>query len=199
MGVATKSGGKVRKGKIKVFEVGAESGITSQPISGVQWVERSKLKANDYNPNHVAPVEMQLLKRSILLCGWTQPIVIREDYQIVDGFHRWTIAADKQVARLTDGKVPVVVMKVGKEKANQVAATITHNRARGTHYILQMSAIVRQLREEMGKSDEWIQEFLGMEAEEIERMTDLANSTQTKSKKEFNKGWNPEFQADSIE
>src|SRR5258708_4407167 len=82
-------------------------GIISQPIGHVHWVKRSLLRANDYNPNHVAPPELALLKVSIMEDGWTQPIVIRKDYEIVDGFHRWTVSGDPEVSALTDGMVPV--------------------------------------------------------------------------------------------
>ena len=44
-----------------------KKGLDAQPVNTVQWVERSELKANDYNPNHVAPVELELLKTSIKL------------------------------------------------------------------------------------------------------------------------------------
>ena len=65
-----------------------KEGKENQPVNQVKWVKRDKLTANDYNPNKVAPVELELLKTSIKLCGWTQPIVIRENNTIVDGFHR---------------------------------------------------------------------------------------------------------------
>jgi len=64
-------------------------GKEQQPINSFEWVKRDSLKANDYNPNRVAPVELELLKTSIKLCGWTQPIVARRSMEIVDGFHRW--------------------------------------------------------------------------------------------------------------
>jgi ParB-like chromosome segregation protein Spo0J len=67
-----------------------------QPISNVQWIDRELLQANDYNPNHVASPELRLLAQSILESGWTQPIVARSvdngRYEIVDGFHRWTVS-----------------------------------------------------------------------------------------------------------
>ena len=53
--------------------------IEGQPLSGIRWVDRETLQANDYNPNHVAPIEMGLLKTSIMETGWTQPIVVLVD------------------------------------------------------------------------------------------------------------------------
>ena len=56
-----------------------KQGIDNQPVGKVQWVDRNTLNANDYNPNFVAPPELQLLKTSIIEDGWTQPIVILSD------------------------------------------------------------------------------------------------------------------------
>ena len=90
------------------------------PISKVEWVKATELNANDYNPNHVAPVELKLLKVSLIEDGWTQPVVIRENNEIVDGFHRWTLCSkDKDVSKMTDGHVPVVRLKE-KDISNQM-------------------------------------------------------------------------------
>lgn len=172
-----------------------KQGINNQPISNVQWIDRQLLRANDYNPNKVAPVELELLIQSILNCGFTQPIVIRSDYEIVDGFHRWTVSSDPRLADALDGKVPVVMLPDEMEMADQVSATITHNRARGSHYVMSMADIVRSLKDDHGRSDEWIMEKLGMEEEEVERLYDNAGSPDTKGSEddEFNAGWVPDF------
>ena len=62
------------------------------PLASLHWVEREKLHANDYNPNKVSEENLQLLTQSILTNGWTLPIVVRPDYTIIDGFHRWTVS-----------------------------------------------------------------------------------------------------------
>ena len=107
-----------------------DMGKNKQPINNMEWVHRDKLKANDYNPNKVAPVELELLKTSITLCGWTQPIVARQSGEIVDGFHRWTVSADEDIFAMTDGYVPVVYLSKEVDQAQQMVATIVHNRAR---------------------------------------------------------------------
>ena len=61
------------------------------PLSTLEWVEREKLRANAYNPNKVSRENLKLLTQSILTNGWTLPIVVRPDYTIIDGFHRWKI------------------------------------------------------------------------------------------------------------
>ncbi len=55
------------------------------PLSTLQWVERSIVKPNDYNPNKVSKQNLELLKQSILTNGWTLPIVVRPDMTIIDG------------------------------------------------------------------------------------------------------------------
>lgn len=139
-----------------------------QPLDKIIWIDRSLLKANNYNPNKVAPPEMQLLKTSILETGWTQPIVVDENYTIIDGFHRYMTSADKEVFAMTDGKVPVV-MVTGIDEVHKKMATIRHNRARGSHAVLSMSKIVSGLITE-GLSNDEIGNRLGMEAEEIYRL-----------------------------
>ena len=62
------------------------------PLSSLQWVDRTILRANDYNPNRVSEDNLRLLEQSILTNGWTLPIVVRPDYTIIDGFHRWTVS-----------------------------------------------------------------------------------------------------------
>ena len=89
--------------------------LSKQPVSSVEWIRRDLLDANDYNPNRVAPPELRLLERSILADGWTQPLVVRfaEEgrFEIVDGFHRWTVSGYPNVAKLTAGLVPCVLVR----------------------------------------------------------------------------------------
>ena len=45
----------------------------------IRWVPVEKVRPNDYNPNSVAPPEMELLHTSISEDGYTQPIVGNEE------------------------------------------------------------------------------------------------------------------------
>ena len=168
-------------------------GIQSQPLMKIFWVSRDKLKPNLYNPNEVAPPELSLLKVSIMEDGWTQPIVARKDGQIVDGFHRWAVAGDQEVSKMTDGKIPVVYLDDGVDPCHQMMSTIRHNRARGQHGILKLSDIVFDLQKQ-GLSREEIQSRLMMEEEEIERLTEKASMGSRFHKEyegEFSRGWVP--------
>lgn len=144
----------------------------SSPLSTLQWVDRDMVKPNDYNPNKVSKQNLELLKQSILTNGWTLPIVVRPDFTIIDGFHRWTVAGEDPLKSMLDGKVPVVIVE-HKDKAGNIYGTVTHNRARGTHLLEPMKAIVKELMGE-GKSVEEIGKQLGMRPEEIFRLSDFS-------------------------
>ena len=142
------------------------------PLSSLQWVDRDRLHANDYNPNKVSEDNLQLLIQSILTNGWTLPIVVRPDYTIIDGFHRWTVSGREPLLSKLGGKVPVVIVNHESE-ADDIFGTITHNRARGTHLLEPMKAIVKRLIDE-GKSVQEISKQLGMRPEEIFRLSDFS-------------------------
>jgi ParB-like chromosome segregation protein Spo0J len=168
-------------------------GIDRQPISQIEWVPRDWLVENDYNPNHVAPPELELLKLSILEDGWTQPIVVFElspkKLAVVDGAHRWRTSALDEVAAMTNGRVPVVRLKGKRE--DLMIATIRHNRARGVHGVLPMAAIVGELLKSM-PADE-IERRLQMEDEEVNRLAekDGLPDVVRRTKDQFSSGWVP--------
>lgn len=142
------------------------------PLQSLQWVERSMLRPNDYNPNKVSRENLKLLTQSILTNGWTLPIVVRPDYTIIDGFHRWTVAGEEPLLSALGGKVPVVIVD-HKDASQDIYGTVTHNRARGTHLLEPMKAIVKRLMAD-GKSVEEIGKELGMRPEEIFRLSDFS-------------------------
>lgn len=142
------------------------------PLASLQWVNRDQLKPNDYNPNKVSRENLELLKQSILINGWTLPIVVRPDFTIIDGFHRWTVSGEGPLVSKLGGKVPVVIVK-HEDEAEDMYGTITHNRARGTHLLEPMKAIVKRLMNE-GKTVKEIGKQLGMRPEEIFRLSDFS-------------------------
>lgn len=140
------------------------------PLASLQWVDRDKLHANDYNPNKVSEENLKLLVQSILTNGWTLPIVVRPDYTIIDGFHRWTVSGREPLRTKLGGKVPCVIVDHHGDESADVYGTITHNRARGTHLLEPMKAIVKKLMDE-GKTVEEIGKQLGMKPEEVFRLS----------------------------
>ena len=141
------------------------------PVSNVKIVDRNKLQANDYNPNVVNEQNLDLLVQSIMSNGWTMPIVVRPDYTIIDGFHRWTISGREPLKTLLGGKVPIVIVEHETESGN-IYGTVTHNRARGTHLLEPMKNIVKKLIEN-GKTSKEISKELGMSEEEVFRLSDF--------------------------
>lgn len=169
--------------------------IDDQPVSNVQWLQRDQLHANDYNPNRVAPMELDLLATSIWEDGWTQPIVARRyegvGLQIVDGYHRWTVAGRPNISALTNGLVPVVLLPDALNRAHQMMSTIRHNRARGTHYVVRMADIVNELAIALSVPTSEIMQRLGMESEEVKRLIERGSMTTRHGQESFNKGWVP--------
>jgi len=162
-----------------------------QPLDKITWRDREELKPNNYNPNKVAPTELKLLKISIKEDGWTQPIVINPDLTIVDGFHRWTVSGHDEIFKLTKGKVPTVMIEP-KDDQQQQMATIRHNRARGTHSVLEMSKIITDMSD-AGLSGEEIMQRLQMEKEEVVRLLFRSGipKSQVFKDAEFSKAWKP--------
>lgn len=142
-----------------------------QPIANVQIVDHDLLKPNDYNPNKVSEENLELLTQSILTNGWTLPIVVRPDYTIIDGFHRWMVSGREPLKSMLGGKVPVVIVD-HKDHDEDIYGTITHNRARGTHLLEPMKKIVKELIDS-GKTVPEISKQLGMKPEEIFRLSDF--------------------------
>lgn len=143
------------------------------PVSCVRYVPLSKVKSNNYNPNSVAQQEMKLLHTSVVEDGYTMPVVTfydkdKDEYIIVDGFHRYSICRYyDDIYKLNNGYLPVVVIE--KDLADRMASTVRHNRARGKHSIEGMSNIVLNMLKE-GKSDIEVCMELGLEAEELVRL-----------------------------
>ena len=162
------------------------------PVYGVMPVPIEKIRANAYNPNAVAPPEMKLLYKSILEDGYTMPIVcyyIEEEdvYEIVDGFHRYTIMLKhKDIYERENGCLPVSV--IDKPLSDRMASTIRHNRARGSHSIELMTNIVADLVQS-GMSDAWIMKNIGMDAEELLRLKQISGLAALFKDKEFSKSW----------
>lgn len=162
------------------------------PVYNVRAVPIDKVKANDYNPNAVAPPEMALLETSIWEDGYTQPVVTYYDadndlYIVVDGFHRYlTLKNSKRIFEREGGMLPVVV--IDKELGDRMASTIRHNRARGTHNIELMSTIVAELVE-MGKGDRWICQHIGMSADELLRLKQITGVAALFANRSFSDSW----------
>lgn len=142
-----------------------------KPVSNVHIVDRDSLIPNNYNPNKVIRNTLDLLVESILNNGWTLPIVCRNDYTIVDGFHRWMVSGEEPLLSKLNGKVPVVFVSY-EDDDEGVYGTITHNRARGVHLLEPMEKLVQRLLKN-GKTVLEVSKHLGMKEEEIYRLSGM--------------------------
>jgi ParB-like chromosome segregation protein Spo0J len=178
------------------------SPMKSEPVDCVLWVKNKTVVANDYNPNSVAPPEMELLKISIGSDGYTQPIVTFQSdnvYEVVDGFHRHRVGKeDPTIQGRVHGYLPVVVINQDRQdKADRIAATIRHNRARGKHKVDAMSDIVLDLRKRNWK-DEKIARELGMDADEVLRLAQITGLAEMFKDEEFSEAWEAELTTEEI-
>lgn len=162
------------------------------PVYNIKRVPVDKIQANSYNPNHVAPPEMKLLYKSILEDGYTMPIVCyyleaEDKYEIVDGFHRYTvIKKHKDIFDREGGCLPVTV--INKPISDRMASTIRHNRARGSHDVELMTNIVTELVDS-GCSDRWIMKNIGMDADELLRLKQISGLASLFKDREFSQSW----------
>ncbi len=173
------------------------SPFNTEPVDFVKWVKNTEVHANDYNPNSVAPPEMELLHRSIQADGYTQPIVSMPDpdgrYEVIDGFHRHRVGKEcEDIQSRVHGYLPLVQIRQSQHDRNdRMAATIRHNRARGKHKVESMSEIVVELKRRFW-SDEKIATELGMEADEVLRLQQVTGLSGLFGDREFSEAWEAE-------
>lgn len=164
------------------------------PAYHVTAVPIEKVIPNTYNPNKVAPPEMELLYDSIKEDGYTMPVVCyyvkaKDKYVIVDGFHRYQVMLDhSDIYEREQGLLPVSV--IDKPLSKRMASTIRHNRARGSHDVDLMSNIIKELHE-IGRSDAWISKHLGMDKDEILRLKQITGLAALFREIPFGRSWKP--------
>lgn len=187
--------------KLMMHEI---SPFKTEPVDCVLWVKNNTVIANDYNPNSVAPPEMELLRLSIANDGYTQPIVSMktegESREVIDGFHRNRVGKEcEDIQSRVHGFLPVVTIRETQEhKGDRIASTIRHNRARGKHRIDAMSEIVLDLKKR-NWSDKKISKELGMDQDEVLRLTQLTGLAELFKNQEFSEAWEAEIQDNNYE
>lgn len=163
------------------------------PCMDVQLVSIEKVKANNYNPNYVADMNMLLLEESILMNGFCFPIVTIYDgdvdeYIIIDGFHRYYILKNWNAKLL-----PIVVLK--HDITKRMEATVQFNRARGVHQVELMGDLVKALVDQ-GVCDDDIAAKLGMEAEEVYRLKQITGFAELFKNQTYSKAWEMQEEAE---
>ena len=171
-----------------------------EPVDFVQWVPTGRIFANDYNPNAVAPPEMQLLELSIAEDGYTQPIVgwdTGKAVEVIDGFHRHRVGNESElVGERIQGFLPLVIANQERtDRGDRIASTIRHNRARGKHQIGAMADIVLELSRR-NWSDKKIAKHLGMEPDEVLRLSQITGLAEMFADREFTEAWEADMLTD---
>ena len=171
------------------------SPFKSEPVDFVRWVKSDCVYANDYNPNSVAPPEMELLRLSIREDGYTQPIVAMRDSgaeinEVIDGFHRHRVGKEcRDIQARIHGYLPLVNINASRtDKTDRMAATIRHNRARGKHRVEAMSDIVIELKRR-NWSDDRIGRELGMDPDEVLRLSQITGLAEAFKDQGFSEAW----------
>jgi len=170
------------------------SPFKEQPVDCVLWVKQECIDGNDYNPNNVAPPEKRLLLKSLEADGFTQPVVVMQQrenhFEIIDGFHRHELGKEKPaLKKQLKGYLPVTCIRSGNQtRADRMASTVRHNRARGRHKIHDMSEIVRELAQ-LGWKDERISKELGMDSDEVLRLKQINGLLELFADRRFSRAW----------
>lgn len=169
------------------------SPFKNEPVDNIQWIPIDQIEANDYNPNAVAPPEMELLTLSVREDGYTQPIVtwdVGDRFEVIDGFHRNRVGReDETISNRLYGYLPVVVANDSRtDRGDRIASTIRHNRARGKHQIGAMADIVLELSRR-NWSDKKIGTHLGMEPDEVLRLSQITGLAEMFTDREFSEAW----------
>ncbi len=187
------------------FLIHQHSPFKNEPIDFVKWETCDNVTHNDYNPNKVAPPEMELLEVSILNDGYTQPIVSwqndnKQKVEVIDGFHRSRVGKEsKIVKKRVMGYLPIVNIRTEQSgKNDRIASTIRHNRARGKHQVDAMSEIVIELKNR-NWSNSRISKQLGMDEEEVLRLCQISGIENIFSDRDFSRAWEVEGHASEFE
>lgn len=172
------------------------SPFRNEPVDCVLWLPAGKVRANDYNPNVMAPAEQRLLHTSLLTEGYTQPVVVAQagrGYSVVDGYHRMQLGKHKpRLRERLKGYLPVVLVhETGGGDGERRAATVRHNRARGQHAVTAMSDLVRDLAR-LGWEDGRIAKELGMDADEVLRLKQISGLAEMFEDGAFSDAWTVE-------
>lgn len=152
--------------------VAARGRAIAVPCMTVLLVARDLVRANTYNPNHVSPDKMELLRQSIVDNGFCFPIVTIHDHDaaafvVVDGFHRYLISGPNW---LDMAHVPIVVLPHGPAK--RMTATWQFNKARGVHQVDLDADLIRALIQQ-GVSEEEVSKKLGVDLDTVHRYKQL--------------------------
>lgn len=149
----------------------------------VEYVPVDSIQPNEYNPNRESDHEFTLLLNSITDHGFTQPIIVNMENTICDGEHRWRAA---QALGMTE--IPIVRVDMTPEQMR--IATISHNRARGSHDIQLEVQVLRDL-EALGALD-WAADSLMIGDDELAKLLEDIPAPEALADEDFSQAWEPD-------
>jgi hypothetical protein len=162
------------------------------PIDNITWLPATSLSANHYNPNYCMDPELVLLERSLVVFGWMQPVLVQASERwIIDGFHRWRLAAVSKALLARDGGlVPCALLDLPLHRCMMM--TVAINRAKGTHGAVEMSRLVRALIDEHGCDPQEVALGIGATRAEVDLLyqNDLFKSRNLATYR-YSKAWVP--------
>jgi ParB-like chromosome segregation protein Spo0J len=159
--------------------------LPPDPCLAPQLWPAADVTSNDYNPNHVASTELDLLEQSIRADGITMPVVVypHDDVaEVVDGFHRRLVSTTRL------GRVYLPCSEINAGRGERMASTVRHNRARGKHQVELMGELVKAMIN-LGWSDARIAESMGMPEEETLRLRQVVGVAQQLARPEYSLSW----------
>jgi len=187
----------------------------------VEYVKINSLKPNSYNPNRQSDYDFELLCRSIIEDGYTQPIVVQKNTDtIVDGEHRWTamivvfsLALEFDLVKVAKGEVAIDpkefhdrryarldwLAKLPDDEIGVVKVVMTEE---------QMKIATLRHNRARGEEDieltaqvlrdlqqlgalDWAQDSLQMTDDEISRMIEDVDVPEALAGDDFGEGWEP--------
>jgi len=152
-------------------------------ILELEVVPIDSVHPNQYNPNRQSEYEFQLLLKSMMMDGFTQPILVQKaTREIVDGEHRWRAAKE-----LGYTEAPVAWTNMTPEQMR--VATLRHNRARGEENVGLTAELLRDL-ESIGAL-EFAQKELQLDDIEIQRLLNDIPAPEALAAVDFSKAWAP--------
>lgn len=149
----------------------------------IEYVEPNSITPNDYNPNRQNDHEFALLKKSMQEDGFTQPVLIGTDGNIVDGEHRWRAALDL-------GLELIPIVRVPMDAAQARIATLRHNRARGSEDVELSVQVLRDL-DALGALD-WAADSLELSDDELTRLLSDVPAPVDLAGDDYSEAWVPD-------
>lgn len=163
--------------------------LPPDPSTRPQLLPAEHIHANSYNPNRVAAPELDALEESMTADGITMCVVVSPhetlegEHEVTDGFHRHHVSTQRLGRRF----VPCSVL-YNKTKAERMASTVRHNRARGKHDVELMGALVRSMLE-LGWDDNRIAHSMRMSPEELLRLKQTVGVARLLASPEYTRPW----------